>query len=107
MKKFYTQKRTKHTYANKIKEGHQGNFKSLYSFKRKFRKHGKHITQIGEQKEKMQGFYALEKHLSGRKSIFRLYAFCVFGAFYAFCAFAWLRLCTFYAFLCFLCFLCV
>ena len=56
---------------------------------------------MGEQKEKRQDFYALKKYLSGRKSIVRLYAFCVFGAFYALCAFAWLSLCTFMLFVLF------
>ena len=45
-------------------------------------------THISEQKQKRQHFYALKKHLRGRKSLIRLFAFlCFLCAFYAFCAF--------------------
>ena len=73
------------------KWGHQGNFKLLYFFTKRFythKKHKTHKTHINEQKQKMQRFYTLKKHLRGRKSLIRLFAFC---------AFAWLCLCAFCA----------
>ena len=81
--------------------GHQGNFKLLYFFTKRFythKKYKKHKTPINERKHKRQRFYALKNHLRGRKSLIRLFTFCAFNAFCAFCAFAWLYLCAFCAF---------
>ena len=57
-------------------------------------------THISKQKQKRQRFYALKKHLRGKKSLIHLFAFCAFAwlRLCAFCAFAWLRLCAFFAF---------
>ena len=68
-----------------------GQFQTFLLTKR-FCKHKKHKMHISEQKQKRQHFYALKKHLRGKKSLVRLFAFLCFLCF----------LCFLY-FLCFLC----
>ena len=68
----------------------------LFSF---LREHKKHANGYKRTKIKKAVFYALKKHLRGKKLLIHLFAFLCF------CAFAWLRFCAFCAFFCFLCFL--
>ena len=71
--------------SSNISEG----IKAVLFFKRKdFTRTESTKTHISEQKQKRQRFYALKKHLRGRKSLIRLFAFlCFLCAFCAFCAF--------------------
>ena len=62
-----------HTSEQKEKR-QQGNFKLLF-FTKRFYTHKKHKTHISEQKEKRERFHALKKHLRGKKSFIRLFAF--------------------------------
>ena len=68
--------------SSNINEG----IKAVLFFKRKdFTRTKSTKTHISEQKQKRQRFYALKKHLRGRKSLIRLFAFLCFLC--AFCAF--------------------
>ena len=71
--------------SSNINEG----IKAVLFFKRKdFTRTKSTKTHISEQKQKRQHFYALKKHLRGRKSLIRLFAFlCFLCVFCAFCAF--------------------
>ena len=57
----------------------------LTKSKQASKKHTKYKTHIGEQKQKRQRFYALKKHLRGKKLLIRLFACLCFLC--AFCAF--------------------
>ena len=68
--------------SSNINEG----IRAVLLFKRKdFTRTKSTKTHISEQKQKRQRFYALIKHLRGRKSLIRLFAFlchlCAFCAF--------------------------
>ena len=68
----------------------------FYFFLQKGSTHTKRTKMhINKQKQKRQRFMLLKKHLRGRKSLIRLFAFlcffCAFCAFYAFCAFLCLK----------------
>ena len=87
----------------------------LNLFTKRFYTYKKHKALTIEQKQKRQYFYVPKKHLRGRKSLIRLFAFLCFLVFLCFlCFLCFLYFLCFYLvaslcfsyFLCFLCFLC-